>query len=63
VPILTDSVGGGSILIGPVDGIGDAHLPVPVTPVPEPSTWVSLLFGLAAVAGVAMRRRRSGTGT
>jgi hypothetical protein len=38
--------------------------PVPVlvpiaTPVPEPSTWAMMLLGLAAVAGVARRRRPS----
>ncbi len=55
-PTFSDSIGG----IGdPIGGSGSPLGHGAVTPVPEPSTWLSLLIGLAAVAGATARRRRN----
>ena len=43
----------------PIGGSGSPLGHGAVTPVPEPSTWLSLLIGLAAVAGATARRRRN----
>lgn len=56
--VLADPIGGkGPIFIPGAVGDGAGHLPV--SPVPEPSTWLSLLIGLAVVAGATARRRRA----
>ena len=57
--------GGGAGGIGGSGGVGGGGpgFPVvyaapPVSPIPEPATWASLLVGLAALALVSARRRR-----
>jgi hypothetical protein len=53
---------------GEVDGgVGDGlpidpGSPPPVAPIPEPSTWASLLAGLSWLAWVVARQRRAATG-
>jgi hypothetical protein len=53
---------------GEVDGgVGggvpiDPGSPPPVAPIPEPSTWASLLTGLSLLAWVVARQRRAATG-
>ena len=61
-PILTDPIGGTGPIFVP-GGAGGGAGPVPVSPVPEPSTWISLLIGLAFVAGATTRRRRASAKT
>jgi PEP-CTERM motif len=51
--------GGGGGGGGPID----PGSPPPVAPIPEPSTWASLLAGLALLAWVVARQRRAATGT
>jgi hypothetical protein len=61
-PVLTPGGGGDG---GGGDGGGggggavDPGTPPPVTPVPEPATWASLLVGLALLAWVVRRQRRA----
>lgn len=52
------SGGGGSSSGGSTDGSSGGSTENPVTAVPEPATWLSLMLGLFAI-GAAMRRRRS----
>jgi fibronectin-binding autotransporter adhesin len=52
-----NSLGGGSFLVGEAGNL----LTLDFTPVPEPSTWVLMLVGLAA-AGEGLRRRRGALG-
>ena len=64
--VLTPPIGGAPTFSDLIGGIGDPSGGIgsplghgAVTPVPEPSTWLSLLIGLAAVAGATTRRRRN----
>lgn len=64
-PSGTDTPGGGD---GGGGGGGggvpvDPGSPPPVAPIPEPSTWASLLAGLGFLAWVVARQRRAATGT
>jgi hypothetical protein len=64
--VLTPAIGGAPTFSDAIGGIGDPFRGIgsplghgAVTPVPEPSTWLSLLVGLAVVAGATARRRRN----
>ena len=60
-PVVIGTVGGGLIGGGGGGGgSGGTPPPPPVPPVPEPSTWLMMLFGMFAV-GAALRRNRRAT--
>ena len=53
---ITFNIGSFSLADGATDGEGTLQISSPVSPTPEPSTWILLLTGLATIALV----RRSG---
>ena len=45
--------------VGPPITLPVTTTPVITTPVPEPASWMTMLFGFALVGGLARRRRRA----
>lgn len=56
IPVLATGVGGRNVIIGSAGGTFTAPSP---NPIPEPSTYVLMFGGLAAVAAFARRRRNA----